>query len=191
VLVVSAIVVVALASVVDRLPGASLSRFALLQSVLDASAPTDTSAAARGDLFAVAAQQFAERPLFGNGTGSFATWAQTHVGFTDFTYPHNDLMQFAAELGIIGAGIFAGFLIVAFGRRLPQTPGWQAIYALALFMVINGLVSGDVYGDRLMWGLLVLLVAAPARIAPDGGPDRSEIVQPDYASLGVRKPTLA
>jgi hypothetical protein len=58
-------------------------------------------------------------------------------------------------------------------------------------MVINGLVSGDIYGDRLMWGLLVLLVAAPARIVTDGSPDGSEIVQPDPASLAVRKPTIA
>jgi O-antigen ligase len=151
----------ALLVTIDRLPGQSVARFLLLVRTLAPGGPADSSAGARVDLFAAAAGMFSEQPLLGYGTGGFAAYAQTHPGLTGYLYPHNDLLQLGSELGVIGVGLFAGLVVIALARRIPDEPRWRTIRALFLFMLVNSLVSGDIYSDRLLWGLLVVLVASP------------------------------
>jgi O-antigen ligase len=148
-----------LALVFDQLPGSSLSRFELFADGLGS---VDSSAQARVNLFDVALAMFAQQPVFGHGTGAFAAFAQTHVGLIDFYYPHNILLQTGAELGVVGLAALLAFVTVALVRRIPDDPAWGTIRAVAVFQFVNSLVSGDLYSDRLLWGLLVMLVAAPS-----------------------------
>ena len=94
-------------------PEAATLRFSALgEYVLDpAGATVDTSAGVRVDLFGAALRMFAERPIIGNGTGSFASFAAGTVGLTDLPYPHNIVLQVGADFGLLGLGLVA--LLVA------------------------------------------------------------------------------
>jgi hypothetical protein len=155
---------------ISRLPSQSLARFLLLGQALAPGGATGGSIGARVDLFAVAVQMFSARPLLGNGTASFAAYASTHVGLTIYAYPHDDLLQLAAELGIVGAGLFVALVGGALFRQIPDGPVWWSVRCLFLLAFLISMISGDIYGDRLLWGLLVILICAPhatARKDPD------------------------
>ncbi len=155
------VAIAAIAVVLDRLPSLSLLRFQLLAEELGTGNSGDSSFTVRVELFQAAADLFATRPLLGHGTGSFAAFAQGQVGFTTFTYPHDILLQLGAELGFVAVSIFVGLVVIAFTRRGEEAPRWAAIRGLALFMFVNASISGDIYSDRLLLGLLLLLIAAP------------------------------
>jgi hypothetical protein len=139
------------------LPGQSLARFLLLGEALT----PGSSIGERVDLFGVAAQMFLAQPLLGNGTASFAAYAATHVGLTAYAYPHDDFLQLAAELGIVGAGLYVALVGGALFRGLPSDLVWSSVRSLFLLSLLISLGSGDIYGDRLLWGLLVILLCAP------------------------------
>jgi O-antigen ligase len=158
----AATAVVALVAAISRLPGQSIARLQQLGEAVGSGGPLGSSIGARFDLFSLATQMFMDRPLLGNGTGAFAAYTTTHVGLLQYTYPHNDLLQLAAEFGIVGAGLFVLLVAVALLRRVPATAAWASTKVVLVFTCVYSLASGDIYGDRLMWGLLVLVLSAPA-----------------------------
>jgi O-antigen ligase len=148
---------------VSRLPGESIARLLLLGGLVGpggAGSSIDT----RVDLYSLAVRMFMDSPFIGNGTGSFSAYTTTHAGFELFTYPHNDLLQFAAELGFMGAAMFMALIGIGLLRRIPETSAWSTTRILLVFMLVLAMTSGDIYGDRLMWGLLMLIVCAPAML---------------------------
>jgi O-antigen ligase len=153
-----------LAVAVARLPGQSIDRLLLLGGIVGPGGSAGSSIDTRVDLYSLAARMFAESPLLGNGTGSFAAYTTTHIGLELYTYPHNDLLQLAAELGLLGAALFVALVGLGLLRRLPDTPAWATIRILLAFMLVLAMTSGDIYGDRLMWGLLVLVACAPMAV---------------------------
>ena len=181
-----AIAGVAIASVVilwataASLPDEALRRFERLgefaQSVLagEDAAAQDSSAGARVTLFRGAWAMFEDNPVAGSGTAGFEAGSQYYVGVREAAeYPHNALLQFAAEYGIVGVVIFAIFVAAALVRRLPAGPP-MAIRALYLYFLLNAMVSGNIFEDRTLWGLLLLiLVLAPGRVKDDGARSRS------------------
>jgi O-antigen ligase len=152
--------VAVLALAVSRLPEQSISRLLLIGGVFGPGGG-GTSVEARVDLFSLATQMFVSSPLFGHGTGSFAAYTSTIPGLEAFAFPHNDLLQMAAEFGMVGALTFVGLTAVALFRGLPATPAWTTTRLVFVFMLVLAMTSGDIYGDRLLWGLATLLVAAP------------------------------
>lgn len=157
--------VTALTAVIDRLPSESLARLLLLGDAIISGGPGGTSITAREDLYEIAWSMFVASPLIGNGTGSFAAYTATRVGFEQFAYPHNNLLQIAAEFGFVGASLFVALVLLAVLRQVPAIPAWTSIKVLLAFSLTISLTSGDIYGDRLLWGLLVLILAAPVAIA--------------------------
>ena len=155
------IAVVVLALAIDRLPGQSIARLLQFGEAVSSGGPFGSSIQARENLFSIAVNMFVDRPILGNGTGAFAAYTTTHAGLTEFTYPHNDLLQIAAEFGIVGAGLFVSLVAVALLRRIPADPLWISVKGLVIFMLALSFTSGDIYGDRLMWSLFVLLLSAP------------------------------
>jgi O-antigen ligase len=153
--------VVALVIAISSLPGQSIARLLALGDVVSTGGPLGSSIGARLDLFSLATQMFVDRPLLGNGTGAFAAYTTTHIGLVQYTYPHNDLLQMAAEFGIVGAGLFVFLMAVALLRRIPETAAWVSTRVVLVFLAVYSLSSGDIYSDRLMWGLLILVLSAP------------------------------
>jgi O-antigen ligase len=177
--------IIAFAALGNELPTVSTSRFGLFEDFLarlvggdPGGAVADTSASRRVALFDVAGQMFVQRPLIGFGTGAFAAISPRYLAPPYEAWPHNSVLQFAAEFGVIGVGLFIGLVIVVLRRPLPGASG-GALRALVTFFLLNSLVSDDIYGARPTWGLVavVLLVTVPAasRAAATGIPRPSSL----------------
>jgi O-antigen ligase len=92
---------------------------------------------------------------FGVGWGNFATAAQTHavprVG--PYVYPHNLIAEVTVEAGWLGLALLLFILALslrALWRRSNDRIG-AAIFALAIYYVLNAMVSGDITSNRAMW----------------------------------------
>src|SRR5207253_1155984 len=96
--------------------------------------------------------QFRDHPLLGIGTGGFGT-------VDPQLYPHNIVLEAAAELGFPGLVLVLG--ILAYGvravlRALRGSEGEEKrraalIAALFLAALLNALVSGDLPNNSAVW----------------------------------------
>jgi hypothetical protein len=92
-------------------------------------------------------------------------------------YPHNALLQFAAEYGLIGLALFVGVVLLALVRKQPPGSIWSALKWLFVFMLLNTMVSGNILEERGAWGLLLLLLVA-AEVQWVGEATRSPVSPP-------------
>lgn len=165
-LVLASVVVVSIAA--PSLPALSLGRFASLeesiQSALsgDQSVASDISVEARVQLFGFAIQLFEERPLIGAGTGGYEALSPAALGPLADAYPHNAILQVAAEFGLLGLVPFLAVLFIGLLRPLPRGYTSLALRALFIFFVLNTMVSGDIFADRETLGILFLILAIEA-----------------------------
>ena len=167
VLAVASVVIVSLA--VPELPALSLGRFANLAEFVQGSVSGDTgvrsgdtSAAARVQLYQFAIHMFEQRPLIGAGTAGFEALSLAALGPAADTYPHNAILQVAAEYGLLGLSLFLGVAAIGLARPLPGNSTSTAVRALFLFFLFNAMVSGNILTDRETLGVLFLLLAIPA-----------------------------
>lgn len=168
----SAIVVSAVA--VD-LPGASTDRFLRFGEFVEGSfagdegaSTVDTSAGSRVALFVLAVDLFEERPILGFGTAGYQALSPRYLPASQAEdYPHNTLLQFAAEFGVVGASLFVFLVALGLWRALPAARTSSAIRALFLFFLLNAMISGDIYTDRPTWGLLMLVLCIASQGLPD------------------------
>ncbi|MCX7918623.1 MAG: O-antigen ligase family protein [bacterium] len=118
----------------------------VLKFSLNTHADADTILKNRIPLWQAAFAMVTYQPLVGIGIGSYPFWLEYFLkpGVTTFlriAYAHNYYLQFAAELGLIGFGLFLWLIIVIF------IIGWKAIRN-------NGLVPLG-----LLTGLIAFLLA--------------------------------
>jgi O-antigen ligase len=166
-------VVVTLAA--PNLPLLSIERFAqfgdFIQGGLsgDSSASAvETSSAERVRLFGLAVSLFEERPIFGVGTAGFEVFSVRLLGpLYGLAYPHNAVLQFAAEFGLVGVVVLASLVLLAMTRRLPPWSYGRAVRLLFLFFILNAMVSGDIFSDRTTWGLLMVVLLVDTSRAPE------------------------
>ena len=151
------------------LPSASLERFGLLFSAIGGDTSDGGSIGTRVGLFGLAWSTFVDNPLLGIGTGGFAGLARESITFFGHEYPHNTLLQFGAELGIVGVILALSVVVLAFVAPTARTAPWVAIRVLVVFFALNALVSGALYEERMLWGLLFLLLCAPAPTGSESG----------------------
>ena len=136
----------------------------------------------RFELWSVTLRMLRHHVFFGAGLSGFADtlapyWNPTH---TDrFIYPHDIVLTFWSETGLIGLAAFA--LIMAFGAARTWrgwregSAGWRAVnlgVLMALFAVlVHGLVDVPYFKNDLsleFWALLALaMTAANLRLAPE------------------------
>jgi hypothetical protein len=118
------------------------------------------SAASRVTHYSVAADMWLEKPLLGNGIGSYPVVA----GYGDQRgYPHNFGLEVLAETGIIGIGLFIVFVWSAI-RMLRARHGEDDLLVVTLLMLfvfvgVNSLFSGDLPDNRMIFtvtGLMTL-----------------------------------
>ena len=106
-----------------------------------------------------ATQDFFSSPLTGIGTGSFfleTPWAP-------ILYPHNLVLEFASENGIIGLILILSFIfftiligftnIQFFGSRMDSKRVQLSVGLLCLFLYAlwNSMFSGDVFKNEIVW----------------------------------------
>ncbi len=118
-------------------------------------------------LFAYAGELWSHSPLIGAGTGGFQTLSPRALGAAADAYPHNAVLQFAAEHGLLGVALFLVLVSIALLRRLPGRLTGPTVRAVFAFFLLNAMVSGDIFTDRETLGLmlLVLTIEAPRVIA--------------------------
>jgi len=119
----------------------------------------------RTEAWKLARDMFFTHPLFGGGTGSFA------VRSSVFQYPHNILLEAAAELGIVGLVCAVSIVVIGFvqvARVLNDTSGLtrlEATIVVALFVgaLLNSMVSDGIEQSGAVWTSLGLVVGLVAR----------------------------
>lgn len=114
----------------------------------------DTSTQARERLWSGALHMSAEFPL-GAGWGAYAD--------TYGTYPHNFILELAAETGLFVTAIFIFLLASTMirSRRLAIDLEGATFLALLIFAVLSAMVSSDFNGNRLMIVCLFAVWAVP------------------------------
>lgn len=117
----------------------------------------DLSLLGRIDAITTALGLWRAAPLLGVGTGSFAA-------FDQLLYPHNLVIELLAENGIVAAACMLGFMIAAALAALAWayvdwTPEAVFIAAVALFAMLNSMISGDVNDNQMLFafGTLALV----------------------------------
>jgi O-antigen ligase len=121
----------------------------------------------RVELWTQAWQTFLEHPWFGVGTGGFAAVAPADI------YPHNLLLEVAAEWGLVGLLVLAGTLgigaaqIARAVRRPPRGERGLAVLVAALFTaaLANAMFSADITANSSVWLTLGLGLGLASRSA--------------------------
>lgn len=156
---------VALSALGEALPNVATSRFSLFEDFLvrivngdSITSVGDTSSGRRVVLFEAAASMFQERPLLGFGTGGFEAASPRFTGPPYYAWPHNAVLQFAAEFGLVGVALFSGVVWLALRRPFPRDQLGNAVRVALTFFLLNAMISDDIYAGRPMWGLLALVL---------------------------------
>ena len=99
----------------------------------------------------------------GVGWGNFATVST--VGSGERSYPHNVVLEATVEGGWLVGLLTAALVAVAVWRlwQRANSPLQSAVLALALFLVANAFVSGDINDNRAMWAVLATAFAVGPR----------------------------
>ncbi len=140
---------------------------------IDPSNPHNTLVG-RFHLWSVTLHMLRDHPLFGAGLSGFSTtigpyWNPTNID--RFTYPHNIVLNFWTETGILGVIAFGWILVVGFRHAWVgwrhASPEWRVInlgVLLALLaVVVHGLVDVPYWKNDLsleFWVLLSLVMAS-------------------------------
>ncbi len=139
----------------------------------------------RFHLWSVALHMLRDHPVFGAGLSGFAAafapyWNPTNAD--RFTYPHNIVLNFWSETGLLGLAAFAWIMAAGFVRAWSGwrngVADWRAVHLgvmLALVAVlVHGLVDVPYWKNDLsleFWALLSLSLAPAAlsQASPTGG----------------------
>jgi hypothetical protein len=152
---------------VDRFVSRQWHEFKHPSLVPHGSARLTTASTTRGDMYRVALDQFAARPVAGAGAGSFpSTWYQHRRVGDDLRNAHSLYLETMAELGLVGLV----FLIVFLGatlwagirsRRQPvalSRPQTAAVLAAGVVWTVHAGVDWD-WQEMAFSGLAICLLA--------------------------------
>jgi O-antigen ligase len=146
------------------LPASATQRFAGILAMVDgdAAGAAEVAGESRVALYNLALTMTAERPILGYGTASFESLSRRRLDpAIAAAYPHNALLQFGAEYGLVGIVLFGAAVLIALLRG-PRDRTRLAVELVFGFFLLNAMVSGNILEDRTLWGLLLLLLCAPA-----------------------------
>ncbi|MDB5928886.1 MAG: hypothetical protein JWR60_593 [Polaromonas sp.] len=119
-----------------------------------------TSTTTRLELWRFAGRMFAEHPLIGVGNHNFAATlagykssGKTPAELGLFTHPHNDVLKFAAEGGLLGAVaiLMLYFVPLTAGLRRYRLQPSTASPALPLVMLCSGFLLAGMVDVVLAW----------------------------------------
>jgi O-antigen ligase len=167
------------------LPGATVGRS--LSALIGGS--SGLSSNGRSQLWAQAFNAFGGHPLFGIGTGGFGAINPAEP------YPHNILLEAAAELGVVGALLLVAIVLstsVSLGRTWVAAGGRDRLDAaviITLFIaaLVNALFSGALSDNKELWLWAGLGLGMGARLAAERVRGTAPI---DEYPLHARSPAL-
>ena len=133
----------------------------------------------RGGLVSGGVSLFADRPVWGYGSGSFVTQYRRHHRnvATTLSASHTIPVTIAAEQGVIGLIPYAAlvvFALVALVRRARGDPVRSALAAAFAALMFHTLLYADFLEDPTTWALLgvgVALALARRDVRPAAEPD--------------------
>jgi O-antigen ligase len=185
----------------SSLPGESLERFSSFAAFVESlssgridAAAGDNSSEIRVALFTLAITLFLQHPILGVGTAGFAILSVQRLSPVEAdVYPHNSLLQFAAEYGLVGVALFAVIVAAALIRPAAGREA-MVVKLLVVYYLLVGMTTGNVFDDRALWGVIMLALCLPGRDVPelDGsattaqpdGPARSAASRAEAPSTG-------
>jgi O-antigen ligase len=131
----------------------------------------------RGGALRAALRVIAEHPLTGAGPGGAdLRWKEPDGGTHFFAYAHNEYVQIAAELGLVGLALLA-LLLLTVARLLwsarataPSSAAWAGVVAATAAFAVHS-------GFDFVWHLpavvlAVMLLVGAVLAAPDGADAR-------------------
>lgn len=160
-----------------------------------AEAPSDTSVAARFDLYRVAWEQWRDRPLVGVGPDNFAVGYPSYrlpesIEFHDFvvlqTSPHSWVAKVFTDAGVLGglAYVALGLMAIALvGHRGPRPWRLGAAAGVAAFLGGGSVSVNHIGTDWLPWvgaALAAVRIDEPGMDAPGRAP------RPDTCAADAR-----
>ena len=86
---------------------------------------------------------FAEKPLFGQGTGGFgAGYYRVSSDKADIKNPHNEFLMMAVQFGIVGLAVYIGFLFSLYSdaKKMAENEKWLA-QGLLLTLIVTSLFN--------------------------------------------------
>ena len=154
---------------------------------LGSSRSLDRATSGRIDLMSGGVRMFADRPLWGFGSGSFAERFREREQASSreaASASHTMPITFAAEQGLVGLASYLAVLVAAFGLlfrglapavgRAPPTRVLTRAYVAAAFaaLVLHTLLYAAFFEDPITWTLLAagIVLARPASGAASASP---------------------
>lgn len=111
----------------------------------------------------------AEIPFRAEGVGWGEAWSVLNAGSSYRQYPHNILLETFLEGGWIAGLATVTFIVGGLSALSLQKGKYDpAVFGIALFLVINAMVSGDINDNRAMWAAVMIgftHAGSPARSA--------------------------
>jgi putative inorganic carbon (hco3(-)) transporter len=128
----------------------------------------DTSG--RANLVSGGLDLFAERPLWGYGSGSFQRAYRDHTENKDLpvSISHTEPVTVASEQGLIGLSLYLALIVVALWTMLsgiragPLPAGRAAVLAAFVALLLHTLAYAGFFEDPITW----VLLAVAASLAP-------------------------
>ena len=126
---------------------------------------TSNATSGRTKLIDGGLELFADRPLYGYGSGSFETEYKRHGNATTAnatSASHTIPITIAAEQGVIGLAVYVALLVAAFAvlfRGAGRSPPRIAITACFAALVLHTWTYADFLEDPITWTLLGIGVA--------------------------------
>ena len=147
----------------------------------------NNASSGRANLVSGGVDLFADRPVWGYGSGSFAREYAAHHHNVSLTQSasHTIAITIAAEQGVIGEIVYVALVVAAAAtllRGARTDPARAGVAAAFLALVFHTLLYADFLEDPFTWTLLgvgvALAVQARARPSPAGAPsaDAAEAV---------------
>jgi O-antigen ligase len=150
---------------------------------------TSNATSGRTKLISGGLELFADRPLYGWGSGSFETEYRRHGNASAAnatSASHTIPITVAAEQGIIGLAVYVALLICAFtvlARDAGRSPPRLTLIACFAGLVLHTWTYADFLEDPITWTLLGIGVAlARTGVVAGGNP----LAQPEVAIDGGR-----
>lgn len=121
----------------------------------------DTSG--RANLVSGGIHLFAQRPLYGYGSGSFAKAYREHVDVkkVPVSVSHTEPITVASEQGLVGLAAYAALLLTALwamasalGRS--STPARAAVLAAFVALIVHSMAYAGFFEDPITWVLLAM-----------------------------------